>query len=443
MSIKNPYLLFLTIVFTTFMSCQKEENIIVEPPPEYTSTTADEMPKIHFEDTFTDLVPASILQKLQDGEPLTKAERIQVDEISYDFVFHKGERYSIPEVHEDEYILEACADAQATLVQDRTVYLFDSKEELEAFTNNQATGRGAIWGFKIRFWEHVNYGGPFLEYRYFMDSDNAISLGFVFPTWWQNRASSIVADELYIENAGPRDDIEINFFDNGGYSFSHTLDPGDVKAIHDLRYICPHLFQCGGNWNDKLIALGVLRVRESVMSINDVEALLIQETHTLISNIISNPEDDGQVVVANFSNAVKMLGVPEQWKSIFASSAAYSNIAFEEKDGIAEKWLAATVFKNGKAMPFYRFISVNNMETMDLHLVNGNVYTHPYHGGDNQHWLILKYYKWWWSAPEYKIINVQTGDVLTRKGEGGSQNVYARSSLGYRHETQRWRLPLQ
>ena len=437
---KNLILLFVILFTTTFFSCQKDHEI-VEPATSSESIDPKRTGTYH-EETLTDLIPAKLLEKIQNEELLTTEERIDLDRISFDHVTYKGQQYNLTQVHEEARLFDNFTNSSATLLLDREIYLFDSQEELETFTATNANARGGSWGFKVRFWEHVNYNGAMLEYRYSINFNDARAVGFVFPSWWINRASSIVADDIRVDNGGPRDDVRVDFLQNEGYSFYHTLDPGDVKAIHDLRYICPSIWNCGSNWNDKLVAVSMSQVEESVVGLNDFEDLLIGAGNTLLLNIINNPSDDGVVVMPNFSNYVLIQGVPEQWKKVYATSANQSNVAFGDYDGTQKKWIASSVFKSGKAMPYCKFTSLANQQVMDHHLITNNIYTHPYHGGDNQHWVILKYYKWWWSAPEYKIINVQTGRILTR-GQGSNNNVWAHTSFGYRDEAQRWRMPLQ
>ncbi len=99
-----------------------------------------------------------------------------------------------------------------------------------------------------------------------------------------------------------------------------------------------------------------------------VQTVLTNEFYDLVYNIINNPEDDGLVVVPDFSGYVDMRSVTNHSHVVYTGSNAYSNIAYADKSGVEERWIAATALRSGELTPFVRFMFANNMEMMDQYL---------------------------------------------------------------------------
>ena len=157
--------------------------------------------------------------------------------------------------------------------------------------------------------------------------------------------------------------------------------------------------------------------------------------------LFGNGNDDGTIVEA--PHDVMMIQSVDYWVNRIKIRSETDNTVYIE--GIPsgtnrDEWIATNVIHHGVPQPMYHLMSARSNKVMDecgnCPLNDRRILQWGYNGGHNQHWVFVKYDRWWWSQPEYKIVNVWSGHHLTRVN--GDVRLMGKSSYGYDHNKQRW-----
>ncbi|WP_299711710.1 hypothetical protein [uncultured Tenacibaculum sp.] len=141
---------------------------------------------------------------------------------------------------------------------ENTFYVYTNEKEYKSHSSSVQQRNDfdpTTWGFKLRMWEHENYGGRFVEWRYNKIKRSRRWVGANVPGWFNDRASSIVIDDVdRARFPNKNQEILVHFrcfehYGYGGRQDTATLWFRSKRTFDNLR---------GGDWNDRISSWQVL-----------------------------------------------------------------------------------------------------------------------------------------------------------------------------------------
>ncbi len=462
----NKLTLIVILLGLLLQSCTKDHDFATEIETQGTEEMVDiesdgtKLKGKVFDDPHViEIVPQDVLNKLQRGEELTSEEKINIDKVSFERITYNNQSYSIDEAHADEGLKEVYFDKNTiTLIVEKDIYLFDTEEEMEIFQvqlNTKINNSGSV-RFKARFWEHTNFNGASLYYQ--VSSTTVNRIGFMLPSNWQNRTSSVKIWDAYIINRHPTTELKYKMIANDGrtitYPISYSSNYMQFSNFFNL-YPLDDVWQWNADYNDRIIAFSIgigsinsvyLTGGNNIFSLEGFVNFVIDQSlaglQTALGGILfGTGNDDGTIVEA--PHDVMMFQSVDYWENRIKIRSETDNTVYIE--GIPsgtnrDEWIATNVVNHGVPQPLYHLMSARSNKVMDecgnCPANDRKIFQWTYNGGHNQHWVFVKYDRWWWSQPEYKIVNVWSGNHLTRIN--GDVKLVGKSSYGYDHNKQRW-----
>lgn len=461
---KLHFIFYILILSQILTSCS-DDKFNKEDVPETVYANYHEKEK-----HLSDLIPQYILDKLEAGESLTKEDRYNVDNVSYTKVHYNGINYTTEEMYESDYLYEKYMSKETfSGIYNNHIILFDSEKELEDFEENPEGILQMItpdysrnwwtgdfnWRFLQSFAEHTNFDGARLSFqRYF--SNGAQNVGIVLPTnWWYRVSSSLtrtdnssffrVIDQKVSFIGHNTDRFYFNLVDGNSGQREAYLEIDDYRKFttFDIQEKDQIVAGTSGsshfgvsshsNQNDKLIAftLSTHLASDSDELSKKITILsyLNSFTNALTAALGGNPSAAFQIILNMFSEInnnnvegeiVSLSGnfkirKPNSNKYLVIDPSDPTEMKMRDNYSSHQWFLIPDNIEEFGDFPGFHNFRAQNGYTVDQHETSqSNVFLSPFPNqeGNRRKWIILQYNKWYWHKPEYKIMNVQTGQAI-------------------------------